>query len=395
MWCRLPGPRSANIFRLIIPSINQRELLRPSVSFVQYFRAQQGFRHGPAGHFGHSSECKFVVMMVEWRRYHSSITLKKMLRCSGFRFRSDDPKESTLQLTHVLPRDSEAGTGGHDDTFTITEEQSAVLQRLAKLPPFPPAALRLLSVSAETGTAIEDFERVFMSDPALAADLLAVANSAAFGLRMRVESIRHAVTLLGLETVKSVGFTVAMGFYMRTSAPPMPLVQLVWSHSIATALIAERIGALEGLSLQGLYTAGLVHDFGRIGLLISEGAAYSSILHGEFGSVEEALSAEKQRFGATHTHAGALLAETWQFPVSLIDPIRRHHDDLSSCGDERLKTVQSACHLATTLGYGEFKGLGNRAAEVILPDKLRESSALDLELLRSKIKIVIGSVRPS
>jgi putative nucleotidyltransferase with HDIG domain len=277
-------------------------------------------------------------------------------------------------------------------TATPTKEQTALLQRLATLPPFPPVALQLLSVSGESETALDDVERVFLSDPSLATDLLAVANSAAFGLRVRVDSIRHAVTLLGLETVKSVGFTVAMGFYMRTGAPPMALVQLVWSHSIATALIAERLGAVAGLSLHSLYAAGLVHDIGRMGLLVSEGAAYTPILQGEFGSLEEALAAEQQLCGATHTQAGALLAASSQFPPSLVEAIQHHHDDLSSCRDEQLRTIQFACQLATTLGYGECKRFGNSTPEVLLPDNLRESSALDLDLLRTKIKVVMGSV---
>jgi putative nucleotidyltransferase with HDIG domain len=277
----------------------------------------------------------------------------------------------------------------------MTNEQSALLKRLAKLPPFPPVALQLLTLSAESYAAIDDFDRVFKSDPALSADLLAVANSALFGLRVQVESIKHAVTLLGLERVKSLAFTVAMGFYMRTSAPPMPLVQTIWSHSIATAAIAESVAAVHGHSLRGIYTAGLLHDIGRFGLLMTEGANYAEVLDEEFSTAQQAMSAEKQRVSLTHTEAGTLLAQNWRFPSSLFDCIRCHHDDLSSASDEKVKIVQLACRFAEALGYVEFKRPeASEPGFSDLPTKLRENPDLHPVALRSKIKIVLGSVWP-
>lgn len=78
------------------------------------------------------------------------------------------------------------------------DRHAAVYVRLSKLPPFRPAALKLLNISVESGSAMRDFEEIFKSDPALSADLLLVANSLQFGPRARVETIRHAITYLGL-----------------------------------------------------------------------------------------------------------------------------------------------------------------------------------------------------
>ena len=119
-----------------------------------------------------------------------------------------------------------------------------------------------------------------------------------------------AVVLRGLERVKSLGFTLAMEFYMRNHHPPMPLLQVVWSHSIAMGVIAERIGAVAGESLRGLYTAGLVHDIGRLGLRLSDGHKYAAAFHEEFRTVADAAAAEQGQFGITHTNA-----ETWDSPA--------------------------------------------------------------------------------
>src|ERR1700733_3443761 len=89
------------------------------------------------------------------------------------------------------------------DNTGLTSQHAAVFVALSKLPAFHATALKLMNISVDTQSAMKDFENAFKADPALTADLLLVANSAAFGLRTRVETIRHALTYLGLERVRS------------------------------------------------------------------------------------------------------------------------------------------------------------------------------------------------
>src|ERR1022692_3919619 len=96
---------------------------------------------------------------------------------------------------------------------TVTQpvqDPADLLKRLAALPPFPSAALRLLSISTDSDTAIEEYEDAFKSDPALAAELLRGANSIEFGLVGRVDNIRQALTLLGLDRVNSSPLALAL-----------------------------------------------------------------------------------------------------------------------------------------------------------------------------------------
>ena len=94
-------------------------------------------------------------------------------------------------------------------------------------------------ISGESETAITEFESAFRSDLALTADLRMVANSAAFGFRAMVDTIRHALTLL--ERVRSLGFTIAMSFYTR-NVPGKDDVRTVWRIAPATAVIADLLG---------------------------------------------------------------------------------------------------------------------------------------------------------
>ena len=264
---------------------------------------------------------------------------------------------------------------------TPNQEHSAVSDRLTKLPPFHPAAMKLLTISGESETAITEFERAFKSDPALTADLLMVANSAAFGFRARVDNIRHALSLLGLERVRSLGFTIAMSMYVR-NVPNKDDVRAVWAHSTAAAVIADVLGRI--YSSQALYTAGLVHDLGRLGLLLSVGKKYGEVLHNEFADMPESMKLEKVLFGVTHCEAGALVSRTWGFPDTLQYSMANHHEAYTPENGTAPDLIRTACQMADWLGFPEVKRQDADAAPA-LPPKLRNHPDLDPDRLRGLI----------
>ena len=150
-------------------------------------------------------------------------------------------------------------SGRHD----LADQHARAMERLSKLPPFRPACLKLLTVSTDANSAMDDFSQIFMADPALATDLLLVANSMEFGSRSRIDTVRHALAFLGFERVRSLASTIAVRATVQNLSRES--VRPVWLHSIASAVIGGRLGAIH--NLPGVYTAALVHDLGRLGLL--------------------------------------------------------------------------------------------------------------------------------
>jgi HD-like signal output (HDOD) protein len=278
-------------------------------------------------------------------------------------------------------------------------DRSEVLNRLSRLPPFHPTVLRLLSISIESDSALDEYEDIFGSDPALAADLLLVANSPEFGFQTRVSGIRHAVAVLGLERVSSLSFTIAMQFYLRRS-PRMAFVQPIWSHSLATAFISEILAKARGAPRNGLYSSALVHDVGRLGLLMSMGQEYADLLAREFQDIDESISYELASFGSTHMEAGEVLAERWGFPAAMCGCIRRHHAGSSdTTSDAALTVVRRACEIAAELGYGEVNcssgerrdGIaeavedGRLAGPELAPERLRSQVQRRLAYCQSRV----------
>jgi putative nucleotidyltransferase with HDIG domain len=261
--------------------------------------------------------------------------------------------------------------------------RSETFRNLSNLPPFHPTALRLLTIAIDSDAAFPQFELSFKSDPALAADLLTVANSAEFGFRSVIETIRHALMVLGLERVRSLAFSIAMRRYMST-IPRRQDLQPIWSHSVATAIIAEQLALGQSSAASLLYTAALLHDVGRLGLMLTVGRPYSRMLAEPHRSVDEAMTREQADFGATHCEAGVVLARQWGLPDNLQDCICYHHDFPNKSRSEALYLTQLACRLADSLGFAEVS-TDPSPSWPCLPDAFQGCPELDQDRLKDLV----------
>lgn len=248
----------------------------------------------------------------------------------------------------------------------------AAYQRLSALPAFHPAAMKLLAIFGESESAISDFEEVFKADLALTANLLLVANSAAFGVQRQIDTIRHALTLLGLERVRALAFHIMLASYMRQQ--PDDAVRPIWSHSVATAVVSEILGGI--YNIPGMYTVGLMHDLGRLGLLMSVGQRYRQAMAKEVGDLNEAIKLEAALCGMDHCDAGAMLAHTWGLPATLQVAMVEHHGNWPINSKSRIALVQTACRIADWLGFPEVK-CADLGMPPPLPEHVVESGQLD------------------
>jgi HD-like signal output (HDOD) protein len=227
------------------------------------------------------------------------------------------------------------------------------LSRLNRLPAFNDTAVKLLVRPFGDDESISVIETAFRSDPAMASQLLAAANSAAMGLRSHVGTLRHALAVLGINRIRALVVTIATSSYMRQF--PMEVVRPIWSHGIATAVIAEQLaGYSDRLSGAALYTAGLTHDLGRLGLLAADRHRYAPYLQCEHQDRDASEQSEWEQFGVIHTVAGGLLTQVWGFPESLCGHCENHHAE-SGFDTEEDRIVHTACLLADAVGYPELR----------------------------------------
>ncbi|MBM3774821.1 MAG: HDOD domain-containing protein, partial [Acidobacteria bacterium] len=221
---------------------------------------------------------------------------------------------------------------------------------LCNLPPFQPIAARILALDWDDASSLEDLVRAIESDSAFSAELLHVANSPLYSLLSNVQTIRHAVVVLGLDRTREMALTLAMRSYFQTGLRT-PAVRKCWRHSLACAVIAGEIAPASGLPKDLPYTAGLLHDIGRLGLIRASQGAYLGLLETTYEILADHLQAERQLFGFDHCQAGAWLARVWGLPDSISEIAQGHHDLSRLDTPAVLRTVQVACQLADALGY--------------------------------------------
>jgi putative nucleotidyltransferase with HDIG domain len=217
------------------------------------------------------------------------------------------------------------------------------------LQPLPPIAAQLMRVVSSEDASFHRLSSLVRTDSAFSAEVLRFANSPLMGCRTRIDSIRHALTMLGLEKLKSLVMAVALRDFL-SSALQAPALQRCWRHSLACASICEWLSGAAGVDKDASYTAGLLHDVGRLALLASYPAEYARMLDvsDEFGY--ELLSCEQDLFDIDHCQAGGWLVRDWHFPAELESVAEDHHAEWNGKLD-MLGLVHFACLLADRTGF--------------------------------------------
>jgi HD-like signal output (HDOD) protein len=234
---------------------------------------------------------------------------------------------------------------------------------------------------------IPELSKLIASDPTFSAHLLQFANSYELALKCRVIAVPHAVVLLGLERAREVVITLATSRYARGGLRAAEL-RRCWEHSVATAILADKVARACQAFTDIAYTAGIMHDIGRLGLLVAYPREYESIVRDAAEQCLDPLDFERERFGMHHTEAGRLLIEQWGLPSELLVVAGRHHDPCEGVEFDLLRIVHIACRLADALGYCFSNPLVPVAPEVILaelPPAARECFQETPEELRRHI----------
>jgi HD-like signal output (HDOD) protein len=262
------------------------------------------------------------------------------------------------------------------------------LRGLSRIPPFPPIAARLLALLADESVPISDVAELVGSDPTFSARLLQCVNSVEFGLAVPVSDVMHALSLLGLDRTREVTVTLATGAYAAGALRTNEL-RRCWEHTVATAILADEIARACGAFIGHAYTAGIMHDIGRLGLLVAFPRDYERIIRDAADGCLDLLDFERETFGVHHAEAGRLLAERWNLPDDFRIIAGRHHDACEGEELDLLRIVHVACRLADLLGYYITRPLGPQHLDVVLadlPQRARESLKMPPEELRIRIE---------
>lgn len=255
--------------------------------------------------------------------------------------------------------------------------QDAVARGDVALPPLPEVATRLMQLLQNEQTVdLATASALIANDPAIAASILRLANSASFGGLRAVEEIEQAVARLGLRQVSSLVAAIAhKGNFQGEPPVKQRLLHVLWDHAVAAGMIARRLAAQTGDDRAEAFLAGLLHDVGK--LLVLESVEYLEQSSGE--PVTKVVVDELM--GMLHTRLGHDVLVSWKLPQSIARVALHHHDENPPPDDLLLLRVQAANAISRKLGKHthpdpDLDLLENRAIECLQVSDLELASLM-------------------
>jgi len=195
----------------------------------------------------------------------------------------------------------------------------------AQLPALPQSAIRLLELSQDPANGATAFAAPIESDPGLAGQVLRFVNSSYFGFTREISSVRLAISLVGIRTIKNFALWNAVFSLMpNPRCGPFDL-RMLWQDSLRRALFARAAAKVLGLKeTEEAFSAALLQDMAVPVLAKQLPDHYAKLLaardHGRLR-----LSALEQRaFGWTHAQAAALMARRWNLPEAFALLVEGH-----------------------------------------------------------------------
>ena len=239
---------------------------------------------------------------------------------------------------------------------------------IAKMPNLTapaPAVTRLLQVLSLPDADHDDVICIVKQDGVLSAKLLAICNSARFGLAEPVGSVEQAVFYLGHGEIHRLIMAISFGVALSPTLPGYVIEDgELWRHSLVTAYATERVlKAVSSVSLEPsiAYPAGLLHDIGKVVISHALNAENQQLIRQivERGG-HSLLEVEREVLGADHAEIGACLLRQWRLPDNIVEAVANHHAPPVKPRPQ----LSAIVHVADIMAHqvGSSPGIGSFAA---------------------------------
>jgi putative nucleotidyltransferase with HDIG domain len=229
---------------------------------------------------------------------------------------------------------------------------------IKNMPSLSTTMSKVLEVCNNPHTSSVDLNRVISLDPILVGRVLKLINSAYYGLEQQVTNLVRAVIMLGINTVKNLALSSAvMGNFKPGEFQGLDS-EGYWRHSLCVGVAAKLIARKRGVDpklLEEYFTAGLLHDIGKIPLNAALPRGYLLAVKDADSRNIPLFQGETENLGLNHNEAGALVVKAWRIEGALGDAVIHHHNYTDYAGKHKdlLYTIVAANYFAsfTEIGF--------------------------------------------
>lgn len=250
-------------------------------------------------------------------------------------------------------------------TISTSAELEELIDGTVNIPTIPTVLTEITEIVQSPEGSAKEAAAVIEKDAAIATRALRLVNSPFYGLKNPVSNIQLACSILGLKAIKNlvVQATVLQTFGSSPEVRDFD-ADWLWDHSFKTAvacrMLAERSPVANGMPREDAYTAGLIHDIGKLILIESQGDRFAEALRVSAASQLPLAKAEGEVFGFNHAHVGGLLAQRWKLASSVQTAVMYHHSPAPNAEDWArgflVKAANTLAHLAAASPNTSYRG---------------------------------------
>ena len=220
------------------------------------------------------------------------------------------------------------------------------LKSLGNLPPFSPVLNRLLATLGDEDVSYAKIADIIEKDTVIAGNVLKAVNSALYGRRDAITSVRRAVSLLGVSKLRNTVFSMSVSRMWNSVRTPVGWSMARFNiHSVATAILADLLAQRTLVSYaEGAFVAGLFHDVGKLLIAVGLREQYEAV---QVVQKRRPLAeAELDILGFTHAELSAEAVGRWNLPEPIRTAVLFHHSPEMDATDVRVGTGRLSLALA-------------------------------------------------
>jgi HD-like signal output (HDOD) protein len=259
---------------------------------------------------------------------------------------------------------------------TLPPDLQKAIGRITEISSLPEITTKIVQVVEDPRATARDMHDIVRTDPALAAKILKVVNSAFYGLPSQIASLDRAILMLGLSAVKNIALAASLSRMFKAEAVSEQFAARdLWKHCIAVAVCARQVAnQVKSEHADETFVAGLVHDMGLIVAQQIFAAKLKQVAETCFATPQDFCTLEEQVVGADHQALGGALGAKWKFPPGLRYAIAYHHDPRALQAEFR--KVTGIVHVADVVCCEGRFGFWLTAQGQVLTDELLQIAGL-------------------
>ncbi|MEM7181158.1 MAG: HDOD domain-containing protein [Spirochaetota bacterium] len=219
-----------------------------------------------------------------------------------------------------------------------------------KIPPMPTVLMKVIKFDTDQNVSggSAELEKIIAPDKSISADIIRISNSAFYGRSKKISSLKDAITLIGMKTVKNLVFVQAQkniskslrGPYFRKHLQELPILSSLVAFDLLNPLGQEKFNPLKDT----IFLANMFRRIGMTVLALNFTDKYQKILKlSEYGT-KDTYQLEKEQFNTTSIEIGTKVFLFWKMPQDLMAIITNQNFSIQQI--EKVRDIDRVSRLA-------------------------------------------------